>query len=125
MQREKLRESCAGNNRTPEQHMDKISAEHRNTTGDGCADSEAPISVLIETQHLAGEGHAERHQQQKNADDPGELARKFVGSEQEDLAQVDEHHSHHEVRAPTVYGPEKPSQGDAVVEELQAIPGLG
>ena len=50
----------------------------------------SPIGVLIEAQHLAREGHAERHQQQKDAEDPRQLARKLVGPEEEDLHHVDE-----------------------------------
>ena len=125
VEREEAREGCARDDGPAQQHVDGIPADERNATGDGSADAESPVGVLIEAQDLSGEGHAERHEQQEDADDPGEFARKFVGAEEEDLAQVDEHDGHHEVRAPAVHGAQEPSQGDAVVEELQAVPGFG
>ena len=78
---------------------------------DGCADAQAPVGVLIEAQNLAGEGHAQRHQQQKNADDPGELAGKFVGAEEKYLRHVDEHDGDHEVRSPAVHARAETSPG--------------
>ena len=95
-----------------------------NAAHDGGADAEAPVGVLIEAQHLAGEGHAEREQQQEDADDPGELAGKLVGAEEKDLRHVDEHDGDHEVGAPAVNGAQKPAERDVVVEELQAVPGF-
>ena len=38
---------------------------HRHAADDGSADAEAPVGVLIKTQHLAGEGHAEREKSRK------------------------------------------------------------
>ena len=58
--------------------------------GDRRADAEPPVRVLVEAQHLAGEGHAERAQEQDDADDPGQLARILVGAEEEHLDHVDE-----------------------------------
>ncbi len=65
-----------------------------------------------------------RHQQQKYADDPGQLAGELVGSEQRHLHHVDEHDGDHEVRAPAMYGAQEPSQRDAVIQVLQAVPGF-
>ena len=107
-----------------QQHVDHGRTNKGNTAGDGSANPQTPVGILIEAQNLTGEGHAERHQEQENANHPGELAGKLVGAEQEHLAQVDEHHGDHEVGAPAVYGAEEPSQGDTVVEKLQAVPGF-
>ena len=41
---------------------------------DGSADPKTPVCVLIKPQDLAGKGHAERHQQQENSEDPRQLA---------------------------------------------------
>ena len=91
---------------------------------DGRADAEAPISILIEAQHLTGKGHAQSEQQQQHAYDPGELAREFIGSEKKDLRHVDQHNRDHEVRAPAMHRPQKPAQSDVVVKKLEAIPGF-
>ena len=74
------------------------------------ADAESPVGILVEAQHLAGEGHAERHQQHEHAEDPGEFARKLVGAEEKDLRHVDEHDGDHEVGSPAVHGAQKPAE---------------
>ena len=84
----------------------------------------SPISVLIEAQHLPGEGHAQSHQQKKNADDPGEFARKFVGPEQKDLHHVNENDRDHEVGAPSVHRADEPAERHMVIQSLQAAPRL-
>ena len=112
VEREEAREGGAADDGTAEQQMHQGAADEGNAADDGGADAEAPVGVLIEAQHLAGEGHAERHQQQEDADDPGELAGKLVGAEEEDLRHVDEHDGDHEVRSPAVHGAQKPAQGD-------------
>ena len=94
----------------------------RHAAENGGADAEAPVGVLIEAQHLSGERHAEGEQEQEDADDPGELARKLIGAEEKDLCQVNEHDGDHEVGAPAVHGAQKPAELDVVVEELKAAP---
>ena len=47
----------------PSKSMDERAADDRHAAHDGSADAEAPIGVLIEAQHLAGEGHAQGEQQ--------------------------------------------------------------
>jgi hypothetical protein len=51
----------------PSKQMHQAAADEGHAARDGCADAQAPVGVLIEAQHLAGEGHAQRQQQQKNA----------------------------------------------------------
>ena len=96
----------------PSMQVDERAADQGNAAHDGGADAEAPVGVLIEAQHLAGEGHAEREQQQEDADDPGEFARKFVRAEEKDLRHVDEHDGDHEVRSPAVQRAQKPAERD-------------
>ncbi len=122
VQREEARERWSADDGAAEHQVDERAADPGNAAHDGSADAEAPVGVLIEAQDLAGEGHAEREEQQEDADDPGELARIFVGAEEEDLHHVDEHDGDHEVRSPAVNGAQKPAEGDLVVEELQAGP---
>ena len=102
MQREKSRERGAGDNGSAQHQLYGQRADERGTAGDGGSDAESPVSVLIEAQDLSAEGHAQSHQQKKNADDPGELPGKLVGAEEEHLHHVNEDDRHHEVRAPTV-----------------------
>ncbi len=93
-----------------------------NAAGDRCADAQSPVCVLIEAQHLSAERHAKRHEQQKNADDPGEFARKLVSAEKKDLHHVDEDNGDHEVGAPSVQRADEPAESDVVIEGLQAAP---
>ena len=93
-----------------QQEMHQRRADDGHAAHDGGADAETPVRVLIEAQHLAGEGHAERQQQKKHADDPGKLARKLICPEHEDLHHVDEHNGDHEVRSPTMQRAQKPAQ---------------
>ena len=124
MQREEARERGAGDDGSAQQQMHQPAADPRHAADDGCADAEAPVGVLIEAQHLAGEGHAERHEQQKDAENPGELARKFVRAEEKHLRHVDEHDGDHEVRSPAVHGAQKPAQRNLVIENVEAVPGF-
>ena len=80
MKGKKTREGGTGNNRAAEKEMDGPGSHHRNTAGDGCANADAPESILIETKNLAGKRHTEGHEQKKYANDPGEFSRIFVGT---------------------------------------------
>ena len=84
----------------------------------------SPVRVLIEAQNLSAEGHAQRHQQKKHADDPGEFSRKFVGSEEKHLDHVDENNGHHEIRAPSVQCADEPAESHVVIQSLQTAPRL-
>ena len=72
--------------------MYEAAANQRHTARDGCADSQAPVSILIKAENLAGEGHSQSHQQKEDAENPRKLAWKFVGAEQKDLRHMNEHH---------------------------------
>ncbi len=122
VKREEARKRGAGDDGTAEKQMHQAAADEGHAAGDGCADAEAPVGVLIEAQNLAGEGHAERHQQQKNADDPGELAGKFVGAEEKHLRHVDEDDGDHEVRSPAVQRAQKPAERNLVIQNVEAVP---
>ena len=123
MQREKSRQSFAGDDRSAENQIDDLEADDRSAARDRRADAESPVCVLIEAQHLAGERHPERAQKQDASSDPGELARKFVRAEQKHLDQVDEHQGDHEVGAPAVQRAQIPSERLLVVQIDQAVPG--
>ena len=99
--------------------------EDRYAACNGRPDAQSPICVLIESKHLAGEGHSERQEEQKNAHDPGQLPGEFVGSEKEDLHHVDQDDRDHEIRAPAVQGANEPAERDLVIENLQAVPCFG
>src|SRR6202040_2482049 len=90
--------------------------------GDGRADSQSPIRVLIEAQDLPTKGHPQSHQQKKNANDPGELPRKLVSPEEEDLHHVNENDGYHEVRAPAVQGANEPAERDVMIQGLETAP---
>ncbi len=79
---------------------------------------------MVKSQHLAGEGHAECHDQKKDADDPGKFSGKLVGPKEEDLHHMDEDDRNHEIRAPAVEGPNKPAKRNAMIQGLKAVPGF-
>ena len=79
------------------------------------SDAKTPICVLIEAHHLPGERHAEGHEQQEDADNPGELARKFIRPEEKDLRHVDQHDRDHEIRSPAVHRAQEPAQRQVVI----------
>ena len=122
--REKPRQRCAGDDRASQQQIDQPGPDDGNSAHNRGANAQSPIGVLIESQHLACKGHAERHQQKHDAEHPRQLTRILVGAEQEDLHHVDQDDGHHEIRAPAVQGSNEPSQGDVVIEDLQAVPGF-
>src|SRR5882724_6259073 len=96
MQREKSGQRRTGNNRPAKHQLHDYRAQNRHSTGDRSSNSQSPICVLIEAQHLPAEGHAQCHQQKKNTYDPGELSRKFVRSKKKDLHHVNKNECHHE-----------------------------
>ena len=124
MQREESRKCCAGDDRSAQHQLHRRGTDDGNAACDGGSDAKSPIGVLIEAQHLAAEGHAQRHQQEKDADDPGELPRKFVSAEQEDLHHVNQDDGDHEVRAPSVQRADEPAESHVVVQSLEAAPRL-
>src|SRR6266566_6726338 len=83
-----------------------------------------PSTRLIEPEHLTGEGHSERQEQKQDSDDPGQFSREFVRAKQKYLRHVNQDDRQHEIRAPPVERPNKPSQGDLGVQNLQASPSL-
>src|SRR5579863_161742 len=97
VQGEETRKRWPRNDRAAQHEIYKCAAYKWNTANDGSTDAEAPVCILIETEDLACKGHAEGEQQQENSDDPGEFAREFVGAEQEDLHQMNQHDGDHEV----------------------------
>src|SRR5882724_7350302 len=60
IQREKSRQRRSGNNRSTEHQFHDYWACNGHATGDRSSDTQAPVSVLIKTQHLAAETHVYR-----------------------------------------------------------------
>ena len=96
----------------------------RNSARDRRADANPPERILIETKNLPRERHAQRHQQKKNTDDPGEFSRILEGAEQKDLHHVNQNDRDHEVRAPAMERADVPAERDGMIQRLQAVPGL-
>ena len=65
VQREESGQRRAGDDRPAQHQLHDRGTDHGNAAGDRRADPEPPVGILIEAQHLAGESHAQRHQQQK------------------------------------------------------------
>ena len=120
MQREEARQRLAGDDRATEQDLHELQADERHAAHDRRADAESPVRVLIPAQDLAGEGHAQRHQQEKDAGQPRQLARILVGPEQQHLHHVEQDDRHHEVRAPPVHRAQEPAERLLEVEDEEA-----
>jgi len=87
-------------------------------------DAQSPVRILVEPEHLAGERHSQRHEQEHDAGDPGQLARILVRTEEEDLHHVNEHDGDHEVRSQPCSARMKPARRDMLIQRMQAVPGL-
>ena len=124
VQREEARQRRARDDRTAEQEVHEPGSHDRHAARDRHTDPESPVRVLVEAKHLPRERHSERHQKQQDADDPRQLSRILVRPEQEDLHHVDEHDGDHEVRSPSVHRADEPAEGNVVIQDLQAAPGL-
>jgi hypothetical protein len=124
VEREEAGQGLPGDDGAAQHHLHDLRPDDGSAAGDGRADPEAPIRVLVEAQDLAREGHAERTEKKEDPDDPGQLARELVGAEQHDLDHVEEDDRHHEVRAPAVHRAQVPAEGLLVVEVLEALEGL-
>src|ERR1700735_829463 len=122
MQREESRQSRPGDNRAAEHQINDRRSHHRDAAGNRRPNAKAPVGILIESQNLPGEGHAQSHKQKKDADDPGEFTWKFIRAKQKHLDHMNQNDRHHEVRTPAVHGADEPAERDVVIQDLQAIP---
>src|SRR6266542_6968896 len=82
MQREESRQRFPRDDRSGEHEMNNVCSENRGTSHYRGADSQAPVSILIEAQDLACKGHSQRAEKQHDARYPRQLARIFESSEQ-------------------------------------------
>ena len=62
VQREKSGEGCARDDRPTQHQLYHEGADDWNAAGDGRSDSQSPVGILIEAQHLSSEGHSQSHQ---------------------------------------------------------------
>src|ERR1700754_2909338 len=120
MQGEEARKSLAGDDRPTEHHVNNRRAHKRYAAGHGRPNPEAPVGVLIETQHLAGERHAECAEQQYDTRNPGQLAWVFECTEKKDLDEVQKHDRNHEIRTPVVQGTQKPTELLLIIQIFKA-----
>ena len=106
---------------TAQQQVDDVRSQHRHAAGHRRADAHAPVGVGIPSQDLAGEGHAQRHEQQEHAREPVQLARVLEGPVQEDLGHVDHDHHDHGRAGPVVQRSQEPAERLLVVQVDQAL----
>src|SRR5262249_37770167 len=119
--REESRQRASRDDRPAEQKMDERVADARRSRRNRRTDPEPPVGVLIPAEDLAGEGHAERAEEQEDADDPRELARVFVGAPQEHLDHVQRHDGDHRIRAPEMQRAQEPAERSLEVQIEQAL----
>src|SRR5215471_5818256 len=119
VQREKARQGLAGYDRAGQHKMDKVRPDNRNTSHHRRADTQSPVSILIEAQDLSCEGHAQSAKEQHDPGDPGHLARIFEGSEQKYLRYVQDHNTDQEIRAPVVHRAQEPTKLLVIVQVFE------
>ncbi len=124
VQREESRQRRPANDRPAQHQVYQLRPHERHATGDRSADSQAPIRILVKPHHLPRKRHAQRQQQQHNANNPRKLARKFVCAKQKHLHHVNQHDGDHEVRSPSMQRAHIPTQRDIVIQKVQARPRL-
>jgi hypothetical protein len=107
------------------QRVEHLVAEVRDVGGDGGADRDRPERELVPRQEVAGEGEAERQEQQDDADAPVELARPLVRAGVEDPAHVEEDDQHHRVGRPAVQIAQEAAERHRVLEVLDRAVRLG
>src|ERR1700675_1550105 len=97
-------------------------SHERESARNRCSDPETPIGVLVESQDLSCEGHAECNEEKKHTHNTAQLARIFVGAKQKDLDHVDQYDRNHKVRAPAMQAANEPTKCNIVIESLEAVP---
>src|ERR1700678_2909319 len=102
--------------------MNRRTADEGYAARNGCSDAESPVGILIETKYLARKCHAECHQQQEHAKNPGQLSRELICTEEEDLRHVNQHNGDHKVRSPTMHRAQEPAKSQLVIKNVQAVP---
>ena len=125
VEREEARQSFRGDDRPAEHQIHEAFANEGNTTHDGGADSQTPISILIPAHHLPRKRQAQGAQHEYAAGNPSDLARILVGAKEKNLRHVEEHDSHHEIGSPIVHGPHKPSKILLVGQIEKTLVGFG
>ena len=105
----------------PRSSADDLGPDDRHPPGHRPADGQAPVGVRVPAEDLAGEEHAQRAEEQEDAQDPGQLARVLVGPVQEDLGHVGQHHHDHARPGVVVQRPQEPAERLLVVQVEQAL----
>src|SRR5215469_13315793 len=116
MERKESRQQGAADNRPSQHQFDKGVADYRRSACYRRTDSQSPVSVLLEPQDLARKGHSKGHQEKEHTDDPGQLPRKLVRTEKEDLDHVNQNNRDHEVGAPTVQRTDEPAESHILIQ---------
>src|SRR6201997_2103929 len=122
MHGEESRQSRTRDYGTSKHQPDDGGTENGNAARDGCSNTESPIGILIKAQHLPAECHAQRHQQQKDADNPGKFSRELVSSKKNHLDHMNKDNGHHEIGAPAMHSADEPAESDVMVQGLQTAP---
>ena len=82
-------------------------SRNRREAGDVERDLRGEVCVHVPRQQIAGETEHERNEQQEDADDPLQLARRLIGAPDQHLQQVQEDERDHRRRAPVMHRQEE------------------
>jgi len=99
-------------------------AEEGNGPCDLRADGGGPVRALVPREQVAGEAHAERGDQQADADQPGQFTRVLVRGSDKDTQQMEEDHDHHERRTPVMDAAHQPAESHIVHDVGDAVVGV-
>ena len=107
--------------RTAAQGFEDEVADKRHASCNLRADGGRPIRLLIPWQKITSKSHAEREDEQSDADQPCQFTRIFEGSGYEHSQHMDEDHDDHQGRAPMMDAADQPAKRDAVHDVIDAV----
>ncbi len=99
-------------------------ADEGNRACDLRADRGRPVGRLVPGEQVAREAHANGRQQKTDADQPGQLARIFVGGGHKHPQHMDEDDDHHQRCAPVMDAADQPAEGNAFHDVLDGVVGM-
>ena len=98
---EALQGECAELRSAAEGFEDEL-AEEGNCASDLCADGGCPVGFLIPREQVTCEAHAQRREEEADADEPCEFTRELERGGEEHAQHVDEDDDHHQGCTPVM-----------------------
>ena len=107
------------------QETGELGTDDRRRAGDIGPHLGGEVGDLIPGQQIAAEAEAQHQTEQRDAAQPGQLARPAVRVQEHDAEHMDEGDEDDEVRRPAMDGADEPAELHVRHDELHAVEGLG